>query len=41
LGTNGDGLVRYDGRDFTFFMCDDGLGADVVRDVAVDALGQV
>ncbi len=41
LGTNGDGLARYDGKTLTYFGIKDGLGGKVVRAIAEDKNGNI
>lgn len=41
LGTNGDGVIRYDGRTLEYFSIDDGFGGVAVRAIVQDQRGNV
>lgn len=41
LGTNGDGVVRYDGKFFDFFSLNQGFGGTAVREILEDQAGNL
>jgi len=41
FGTNGDGLIRYDGKSFEKFTINEGFGGTAVRGIAEDQAGNI
>ena len=41
MGTNGDGVFRYDGKSLTYFSPEKGFGSSAVRELAEDKSGNL